>query len=266
MSVWGENSASSRVCCVLANNPSPLIPAGTNTWLVGEPEEQTCVVIDPGPDDIEHLGHIAGRCLQEGRRIAAILLTHDHPDHGDGAERLSTLTGAPIFSKRSKTLYEGLIDIPDSSLKLTTVPLPGHSSDSVGFYLPADAVLFTGDVIFAQSSTMVQWPDGVLASYLESLDVLLRFVTEEGVERFLTGHGSSIDNPIERIARCRRHRFQRLNQVVAAVRAGIPADAERIVDAVYNDVDPKLHFGALCSVNAQLRYAFDTGLLEEHRG
>ena len=123
----------------------------------------------------------------------------------------------------------------------------------------------TGDVVFAQSPTMVCWPDGRMGDYLASLDVLGRLVAERGVERLLTGHGPVIENPSERIEQARRHRLQRLQQVVSAVRSGIPADAEALVEAVYNDVRPELHDGAVRSVNAQLRYAFDEGILQENR-
>ena len=85
------------------------------------------------------------------------------------------------------------------------------------------------------------------------------------IRGLLTGHGPVIENPSERIEQARRHRLQRLQQVVSAVRSGIPADAEALVEAVYNDVRPELHDGAVRSVNAQLRYAFDEGILQENR-
>ena len=135
----------------------------------------------------------------------------------------------------------------------------------MGFYVEEGALVVTGDVVFAQSPTMVCWPDGRMGDYLASLDVLGRLVAERGVERLLTGHGPVIENPSERIEQARRHRLQRLQQVVSAVRSGIPADAEALVEAVYNDVRPELHDGAVRSVNAQLRYAFDEGILQENR-
>ena len=58
--------------------------------------------------------------------------------------------------------------------------------------------------------------------------------------------------------------MMRLNQVVSAVRSGIPARADVLVETLYNDVDSSLMQGARRSVNAQLRFAYDTGLLEEH--
>ena len=165
----------------------------------------------------------------------------------------------------SGTLGPGPLELPGVSLAIEVVPLPGHSSDSVGFLVEEGALVVTGDVVFAQSPTMVCWPDGRMGDYLASLDVLGRMVAERGVERLLTGHGPVIENPSERIEQAHRHRLQRLQQVVSAVRSGIPADAEALVEAVYNDVRPELHDGAVRSVNAQLRYAFDEGILQENR-
>ena len=76
--------------CLLAPNPSPLTGAGTNTWLVGA---TGLAVIDPGPDDADHLEAIAG-C--GGDRIRWILCTHTHPDHAPGAAALRERTGAQI--------------------------------------------------------------------------------------------------------------------------------------------------------------------------
>lgn len=161
-------------------------------------------------------------------------------------------------------LPPGLLFINDIGVTIEVIPLPGHSSDSVGFYVKQGKFILTGDVIFRQSSTMVCWPDGVLAAYMNSLDRLAHFVESHDVELLLTGHGLVIEDPEDRIIRARAHRMKRLNQVVSAVRAGIPAQADALVDALYNDIDSSLMQGARRSVNAQLRFAYDSGLLEEH--
>lgn len=262
---WAGGRIAARARCLVARNPSVLTYVGTNTWIVGEPGSSACAVVDPGPDDVAHLYRIKDICHEGGRRIAAILLTHIHADHSAGAARLAALSGAPVLSRASGTLPDGRVDVPGLDVLMLTVSLPGHSSDSVGFHMPADASVLTGDVIFAQSPTMVCWPDGVLAAYLESLDVLERLVTNRGVRLLLTGHGTPIDQPLDRIVRCREHRFRRLDQVVSAVKSGVPAEADLIVDAVYDDIDPRLRHAAGCSVHAQLRYVLDTGLLPMRR-
>ena len=64
---------------IVAPNPSAMTGAGTNTYLVGREE---VAVIDPGPDDPDHVAAI----LAAGAgRIRWILVTHTHPDHSPGA-------------------------------------------------------------------------------------------------------------------------------------------------------------------------------------
>src|SRR5438046_4077878 len=73
---------------VLAPNPGVMTGPGTNTYLVGVDE---IAVIDPGPNDEDHLDTVAA-C--GGDRIRWILATHTHPDHSPGAAGLKTRTGA----------------------------------------------------------------------------------------------------------------------------------------------------------------------------
>lgn len=251
--------------CVRHPNATPLTYHGTNSWILAAPDDGACLVVDPGPDDAACIGRIAEACARRGLTVAAVAVTHDHFDHAECAEEASRVFGAPVLGMAAGTLGCGPLELPGVSLSIEVVPLPGHSSDSVGFYVEEGALVVTGDVVFAQSPTMVCWPDGRMGDYLASLDVLGRLVAEHGVERLLTGHGPVIENPSERIEQARRHRLQRLQQVVSAVRSGIPADAEALVEAVYNDVRPELHDDAVRSVNAQLRYAFDEGILQENR-
>lgn len=262
--LWRGGQVTAYAHCLVANNPSPLTYVGTNTWIVHAPERAACVVIDPGPDDVDHLERICAFCRKHGLSVAAVVVTHCHADHAGGARGLSMLAHAPVYAAASGALSPGVFEVAQAGVTFEVLALPGHSSDSVGLWLAQDRSLFTGDVIFAQSSTMVCWPDGVLADYLATLDKLARFVDERGARRFLTGHGYVIDDPAERIMRARAHRMKRLSQVVSAVKSGIPARADDLVEAVYNDVAPELSQGARRSVNAQLRYAFDAGLLEEH--
>jgi glyoxylase-like metal-dependent hydrolase (beta-lactamase superfamily II) len=85
-----------RATCLLAPNPSPLTLDGTNTWLIAEPGSASVVVVDPGPEDEEHLQRVRAEAVAGDRRVAKILLTHGHSDHSAGAARLAELTGAPV--------------------------------------------------------------------------------------------------------------------------------------------------------------------------
>ena len=78
---------------VLAPNPSPYTFTGTQTYLVGNGADRA--VIDPGPDEAEHLDAIMAAAGDA--RISTILCTHTHRDHSPGAAPLSDRTGAPVM-------------------------------------------------------------------------------------------------------------------------------------------------------------------------
>lgn len=134
------------------------------------------------------------------------------------------------------------------------VALPGHSEDSVGLLYPAEQSLFTGDVLFRHGPTVMFHPDGVLASYFASLDVLEQLVREGRVQRFYPGHGYPIDNPLPIIKATRKHRVDRLDQVKEALNAGTPAEPDALFDVVYQGVNPALRMPSIRSIRAQLEY------------
>src|SRR4051795_13410019 len=69
---------------VRADNPSPMTLDGTNTYVVSG------WVVDPGPDDE---GHLRAVLAAAGDSPVGIGLTHDPPDHSEGAERLAAMAG-----------------------------------------------------------------------------------------------------------------------------------------------------------------------------
>ena len=89
---------------VLAPNPGPMTLEGTNSWVLRAPDQESCIVVDPGP---LHEGHLAA--LVACGPVAVILLTHGHADHSAGAARLASLTGAAV---RANTTTAGQQDSP----------------------------------------------------------------------------------------------------------------------------------------------------------
>jgi glyoxylase-like metal-dependent hydrolase (beta-lactamase superfamily II) len=232
---------------------------GTNTWILSEVGGQTCVVVDPGPAVHGHLDAVLHQCEELGATIGAIVLTHDHADHAEGAARLSEVTGAPVLGRRDGTLDEGdLATLGQSGPQLRIVRLPGHTSDSVGIVFAADHAIATGDLIFDRGSAMIDWPDGSLADYFDTLDQLRSLVVEHGVIRLLPGHGGAIDDPLDQIARYESHRRQRLEQVRTALAGATGGDVDAVLQAVYGDVDAGLRTAARWTVQAQLQYLTDT--------
>lgn len=271
---WCGGRVSDRVICVRANNPSPMTYVGTNTWIVHEPDQQHCVVIDPAPSG-EHNRTILSVCKQEGLLVGAIVVTHDHPDHTEGAKELSQLTGAKVYASKAEIAADtadGAYTIaPDRIFTETRlsnrafcpfegapvfdiIDLPGHSSDSVGLLFQKEQAFFTGDVVFRHGPTVVFYPDGNLAEYLASLDTIERLVEEEQVSVLYPAHGYPITDPLRALHATRDHRLERLEQIKQALASGVPFDADALFDAVYEGVDERLRWASLRSIEAQLVY------------
>lgn len=237
---------------LLAPNPSPMTLEGTNTWILRDPDEPACVVVDPGPLDDGHLDRIVA-----AGPVALIVLTHSHLDHAEAAPRLAELTGAPVVARDPAWCRDAPVLSPGryeavAGVDWLTILTPGHSSDSVSLVLPRDRALLTGDTILGRGTTVVAHPDGRLADYLDSLR-RLRDLAETEVHALLPGHGPVVENPLAVLDFYVTHRQERLDQVRAAVAAG-DTTAAAVVRRVYADVDRALWPAAEQSVRAQLDY------------
>lgn len=244
---------SDRVSCVRANNPSAMTYTGTNTWILAEAESPECIVIDPAPSG-QHVLDVIDACVNQGLRVGAVVCTHMHPDHTEGAQQLGDMTGVRVFAPFDGTLQPGSFCPIENGPELQVVLLPGHSSDSVGLIYPADRSMFVGDVVFKHGPTVVYYPDGDLGDYMRSLDTLEAIVREDDVRVFYPGHGYPIEDPIAAIEATREHRLDRLRQIEDALANGVERDADALVDAVYVGLDPELRDPAFRSVKAQLLY------------
>jgi glyoxylase-like metal-dependent hydrolase (beta-lactamase superfamily II) len=235
---------------LLADNPGLLTLDGTNTWVLRGAGSDELVIVDPGPDDDEHIARVA-----ELGRIALVLISHRHADHTDGIDKLVELTGATVRSAGSgflRGLGGELIDgevIDAAGLKITVMATPGHTADSLSFVLD-DAVL-TADTVLGRGTAVIDKEDGSLADYLESL----RRLKGLGRRAVLPGHGPNLPD-LEAVASgYLTHRHERLEQVRAALGAlGDDATTREIVEYVYVDVDENLWDAAEWSVQAQLDY------------
>lgn len=260
---WRGGRWSDRVTCVLAPNPGPMTLDGTNTYVLAEPGSSRAVVVDPGPDDPAHLDAVA-RAL-DGRTAAVVLLTHGHADHAAGAGSFADRAGCPVRSldPAHRRGPAGLADgdmVQVGGLRLEVVGTPGHTSDSVSLVLPAEGLLLTGDTVLGRGTTVVAHPDGRLSAYLDSLGRIEALARRLGGLTLLPGHGPAGADVAELVDQYRRHRQQRLEQVLAAVAAGA-GDAQQVVEHVYAEVPRALWPAATASVLAQLDHLGEAGRL-----
>jgi glyoxylase-like metal-dependent hydrolase (beta-lactamase superfamily II) len=235
---------------LLCNNPGLLTLEGTNTWVLRGRGSDEMVIVDPGPDDADHIAKIA-----ELGTIPLVLISHKHDDHTGGIDKIVDLTGAVVRSVGSgflRGLGGPLTDgevIDAAGLRIKVIGTPGHTADSLSFLLE-DAVL-TADTVLGRGTTVIDSEDGALGDYLESLKRLQGL----GNLTVLPGHGPDLADIEAVTAVYLAHREERLEQVRDALRAlGDDATARQIVEHVYTDVDEKLWDAAEWSVQAQLDY------------
>ncbi len=258
---WFGGDVVAGVCCVLAPNPSAMTLDGTNTWILWG--NGPAVIVDPGPNDPEHLAAVAAELAQRELVPAEVLLTHGHADHSAGARMFAARWDVPVraLDPTHRLGSEGLLDgqrIRQGDLELEVIATPGHTSDSLSFHLPqADAVL-TGDTVLGRGTSVVAWPDGSLTDYLTSLQRLAELASEHSLDRVLPGHGPTLTRPASLLAEYRAHREERLDQVRAAIAAGAKSVTD-IVERVYQPLPAGVLPAARASAAAQWAHLHQVG-------
>ena len=256
---------------LLARNPSPFTYFGTQTYLVGEDE---VVVIDPGPDLAEHVDAIVEAI--GGRNVKAISCTHTHRDHSPASRALKEATGSPIigcaplvlesigpradasFDKHyapDKVLADGEAIKLGGGRRLVAVATPGHTSNHLCFAY-GDA-LFTGDHVMGWSTTVVFPPDGDMAAYMRSMELLRR--RKDRI--YYPAHGPAVIKPMQLVRGMIGHRMQRERQILRLV-GEKPRDIPDIVANAYPGLDQRLVPAAGGSVYAHLLDLQQRGLVE----
>jgi glyoxylase-like metal-dependent hydrolase (beta-lactamase superfamily II) len=262
---------------LVAGNPGPFTFKGTNTYLVGTDD---LALIDPGPDDDAHIEAILRAA--GGRPITHVLITHTHRDHTDGLAKVLRATGAATCGYgrtaptpgdvRASPSGAEFVDQdfrPDIVMRagyrvsgpgwtLEAVYTPGHAPDHLCFALADRRLLFSGDHVMAWNTTVVAPPEGNMADYMNSLDLLLGRAKEDDL--YLPGHGGRIDNPGRVVKAFIVHRTWREQAILGAIRDGTN-NVREIVSRVYQDLDGRLVTAACLSVQAHVEYLISRGLV-----
>jgi glyoxylase-like metal-dependent hydrolase (beta-lactamase superfamily II) len=252
---------------VTVNNPGPFTFHGTNSYVVGK--HMLCV-IDPGPVDEDHLQALLDAI--GGRPVSHIVVSHTHRDHSPLARRLADHTGAMIAGcaahHPARPLHLGEVNPLDAAAdtdfradhvlgdgdgvdgdgwSLRAIATPGHTANHLAFALEGTGIVFSADHVMAWATSIVAPPDGAMADYMHSLEVLL----DRDDRLYLPGHGGAVQHPRRFVRALRTHRLMRESAVLERVRKGdrtIPA----MVAMIYRDTDQRLHGAAGLSVLAHL--------------
>ena len=194
-------------------------PLRCNCSILGDETSREAMVIDPG-DDLPKIISVLGRYQLT---VKQIVVTHAHIDHIAGAQRLRSLTGAPVLYNEADLPLVRMMDVQASWLGVPTpvVPLPdvspadnslvdisgisgtvlytpGHTEGSLCLYLPEGNLLLAGDTLFSGSVGRTDLPGGDSRKLMRSLSERLLTLPDE--TRVLPGHGPETTIGAERDA------------------------------------------------------------------
>ena len=179
----------------------------TNTYLVKNQDTGELLIIDPA----DAAGRIQEKIGRMEGRPAAILLTHGHFDHMLAADALRSAYDIPVYAciqekdllknarynlsaswasphvmEADRYLAEGET-FREAGFEIRLLHTPGHTEGSCCYYLPEEAVLFSGDTLFAGSVGRTDFPTSSGADMRKSLQRLLSELPAD--TRVCPGHG-----------------------------------------------------------------------------
>lgn len=171
----------------------------TNCYVVANATTKECIVIDPGASGAK----LAEKIRESGYIPKAVLLTHGHFDHAGAAETVAKEFDIQIYAHEVekdtlenpqknvgymigvKESYHADVYLRDGAelniagLHIQVIHTPGHTEGGCCYYLPEEAVLFSGDTLFAQSVGRTDFPGGSMSQLVRSIKEKLLILTDD---------------------------------------------------------------------------------------
>jgi hydroxyacylglutathione hydrolase len=173
-------------------------PVAENCYLVRGDGAEHALIVDPG----EEPDRILSLVDELGVTIDAILLTHTHFDHIGAVAPVAGATGAPVYCPELEVpvLADIMSWVPPgfgpyesydadralrggerlelAAFEIDVLHTPGHSPGHVTYSIPAEAALFSGDVLFQGSVGRVDLPGGDGPTLMKTLRSLAEGFSE----------------------------------------------------------------------------------------
>ena len=160
-------------------------------WVLANPDTQQAVVVDPGDSE-----PVLSFLDEQGWVLAAILVTHHHPDHVGGIPALAR-SDLPIIGPALEKIpcrTQGVHDndrfvLPGLGVDVEVLHIPGHTLGHVAFHIPVMSALFCGDTLFGAGCGRLF--EGTAAQMHRSLQ---RLAALPGETQIYCGHEYTLAN------------------------------------------------------------------------
>ncbi|HWO94198.1 MAG TPA: MBL fold metallo-hydrolase [Dehalococcoidia bacterium] len=261
---------SPNVRAVQVPDDNPMHPQFTTIYLVGRGQVFT---VDSGEDMDRYRWMLRGYlAATEKAEIALSGITHHHIDHSAnlgwlrdsfGVELYVHAEGRPLLGERLPQNGVHVLRDGDSievgGVRLAVLHTPGHSVDSVCYYLESEGVLFSGDTILGSTTTTI----GDLGAYMASLRRLRGL---PNLRMICPGHGPIIEDPLSYIDQYVAHREERERQILSVLREGGEVTSWEIMLRLYPEIDERLRRAADNNVRQHLAKLEAEGLVRAYPG
>lgn len=151
------------------------------------------LVVDPGDAQ-----PVLQALQRDGLQLAAILVTHHHPDHTGGVQALREATGATVYGPARERIPAPFTPLKDGDIVTVldiawkVIDVPGHTAGHIAFFahdIEGAPLLFCGDTLFSGGCGRLF--EGTPAQMLASLDTLAAL---PGATRVCCTHEYTLSN------------------------------------------------------------------------
>lgn len=128
------------------------IPAFNDNYIWAIDDGHDCAIVDPGD-----AAPVEAWLNQQGLNLAAIIITHHHPDHVGGVNALCRHRSIPVYGPAREAipamdhpLKDGdQVRLTAPDLAFQVIEVPGHTLGHIAYYADEPGWLFCGDTLFA---------------------------------------------------------------------------------------------------------------------